>query len=950
MSLRRIAALLFALAAACAKDVNHDAGPASVDYSVFDPSAAAIPLPNDLALATAATLPAGAQKDLLLAFAAQGGFPNDIEVPITIDFQRAATDASGARSAPLLDLATVNPATVLLLKLTATGAVPATYDTSPGAITQTQNAATTTLRLRAPRAGDGSRNWEAGTRFAVAVRGGPSGVKTGDGQEIHAMPAMFLLLSGKNLADPANQALLPDPSAGAQLEAIRQNYLPVFMLVDRAFPSRELANLQTFQIAPRAGTGVRVDQTAGVVPLPFDLLRTDPDGTIILNQGFGPAAAGLDTLDGFSTTAMMLAPTSAPIDAATVTGNVFLFKLGTGAPALVSDVAGALVAGHPERAVYVTQPPDINQPCASASGSCSTVIGLQPAVPAPTGTPAGTLFLPPLDEKTEYAIVVTKGVKDATGAPLARSTVAKILLDVASPVSVNGRSQLAGLDDASTTMLEHMRQQLAAVFPALPGGKTKADVAMAYTFKTQSISDAALRLSALPFSIEQGAAAAVFTPQAAAVVDTAAAFGLPATFFPDVDSFFDVTTPTLDAIDPTTGALRADLATLTPAQLAGLVKPLHAFVAVPKAASVPSCGLPAPNDQLRCAKLVTFEHGLGGGHLQSISFANSLARRGFVVAAIDFPLHGDRAYCSANTASTDCNAGGTCNLIPGGEGQGDPPAAAGQPGGPPGICSNGNQLNAQLTSVASGRYFVSGNFFRIRDAFRQNLIDQSALGLSLARPPAPLAAQPAANPFASALRGKGIAVDPSAVYLEGISLGGITGSEVLATNPRITRGALSVAGGTTTDVLTTAPAFTAQVDALFLSLGIDRSQVGTDPAVAARYLQTISIAKWILDPGEPLNFARNLRTSPLPNLLSPTPALQAPKDVWGQLARGDTVVPNPFNLLLFNVGAVPFTAYTHNGGDAPHSMLATSPTAQSNAAGWLLDLTNPGAAVDLTDF
>jgi pimeloyl-ACP methyl ester carboxylesterase len=490
-----------------------------------------------------------------------------------------------------------------------------------------------------------------------------------------------------------------------------------------------------------------------------------------------------------------------------------------------------------------------------------------------------------------------------------------------------------------------MRDRLDPVFGVLPGGMTKADVAMAYTFKTQSVTGVSLQLSALPYAVEQGAGAAVFTPVAATEVDVLATYGVP--LGPDIDSFWSVTTPTLDAIDPTTGALRPDLAELSPAQMAGLVKPLPALVAVPLAANVPSC--PPPTDALHCAKVVIFEHGLGGGHRQMIGFANALAARGFVVAAIDFPLHGDRAYCSANTAATDCNDGGTCDPVPGGEGQGDPVPPAGQAGGPPGVCSNGNRLGASLTSTASGRYFVTGNFFRIRDAFRQNLVDQSALVLSMARPPFPLAYQPTANPLAAALLTKGIVIDPSAVHLEGISLGGIAGTQVLATNPRVTRGVLSVPGGTLTDVFTTAPAFTAQVDALFLSLGIDRSQIPTDPAVAARYLQTINVAKWILDPGDPVNFAKHVRTSPLPNLLSPTPALQSPKDAWGMVAQGDLVVPNPYNLLLFNDATLPFTTYTSNGGDAPHSLLATSATAQSNAGGWLFDLTNPGVAVDLTD-
>jgi len=938
MSLRRTATLLLALAAACAKDVKPETVPASIDYSVFDPSASAIPLPNDLALLSAPGLAESAQKDLLLAFAAQGGFPNDIEVPISIEFTRRPVGA-GADSAPTLDLTTIRPPgtthvdgpTLALFRADVFPPVPAAYEVAGQSVSGTK----TTLTLRNPAAADGSRNWVAGAQYVVAVRGGRDGVKTEGGGEIRPMPTMYLLLQGKNLADPANQSLLPDAAAGAQLEQLRQNYLPAFQVVDGVFPSRELANLQTFEIAPSAGTFVRVDENAGVVPLPFDLLRTDADGTVVNNPAFGPAAAGIDTLDGFSTTAMMIAPTSGPIDATTVPGNVFLFKLGQPVPTLVKELTTTLLTGgNPAEAGYVAQPPTINQPCGPKT--CSTIIGLQPAVPAPVPL-AGTFYLPPLEEDTEYAVVVTDGVLDAAGEPLTRSTLAKILLDVAHPVSVNGISQLAGIDDVTAETLHEMRQSLGPVLASLPGGKTTADVAMAYTFKTQSVTGVSLQLSALPYSVEQGAGAAVFAPIAATVLDTLATFGVPKGAA--IDSFYSVTTPTLDAINPATGALRPDLATLTPAQLASLVKPLAALVAVPLAANVPTCAfLPT----LKCAKVVVFEHGLGGGHLQMIAFANALAARGFIVAAIDFPLHGDRAYCSADSVATDCNAGSTCDLIPGGAGQGDAK--------PPGICSTGNRLNASLSTVASGRYFVTANFFRARDAFRQNLIDQSALVLSMARPPLPFAHQPADDPFADALSAKGIIVDPTApVYLEGISLGGIAGTEVLATNPRITRGVLSVGGGTIVDVFTTAPAFADQVNALFLSLGIDRSQIATDPVVAARYLQTLNVAKWILDPGDPVNFARHLRTSPLPDLLSPTPALQAPKDAWGMVAQGDTVVPNPFNLLVLNGAAIPFTTYTKNGGDAPHSLLAQSATAQSHAAGWLLDLTNPGATVSLTD-
>ena len=935
MSLRRIAASLLVLAAACAKDVEPESTPAFVDYAVFDPSAGAIPLPNDLALLpqSVAAQPPGAQRELLEAFQLMGGFPNDLEVPITIDFVRSAPGRTGSTtSVPALDLTTITPATLVVLKVGALGATAVPYDVAGYAPGATKG----TLTLRTPDVG-GERLWEAGAQYVVAVRGGPSGVKTLEGgvqYPVNPQPAMYLLLQGKNLADPANQALLPDPSAGAQLELIRQSYLAPLSLVEAAFPAREIAVLQTFKIAP-ARTHVVLDAAAGVVPFPSNFLLdyTQDPPRVVNNPAFGPAAPGLATLDGFTTTGMLLASTSAPVSPATVKNDsVFLFRVQGGVAERVWEVGDHLASGcSPTRpATFVAQPPPLN-------AAPVPTIALQPAVPValPAGLCAASLFLPPLEESSDYVVVITNRVKDASDAALGRTTPASLLL-FSNPLHVGGVPTVPGLDAPTATLLEILRQQIGPALAALPAGLTKADVAFAYPIHTQSITGVSLQLSALPYGIEQGAAAAVFTPQATSVLDVTAAFGIPKGAA--IDEFHSVTTTSLDAIDVTTGALRPDLATLTPAQMAALVKPLSALVAIPFAsnANIPAC--PPPNEALKCAKLVIFEHGLGGGHLQMIAVANSLAEKGFVAAAIDFPLHGDRAYC---TTAADCNSGGTCDLIPGAEGQGDT--------NPPGICSNGNQLGTNLTSVASGRYFISANFFRTRDAIRQNLLDQSALALSLARPPAPLAPQPAANPFASALLAKGIAVDPSAVYFEGISLGGIAGTEVLATNPRVTRGALSVPGGTLTDVFTNAPAFASQVDALFLSLGIDRSQIPTDPAVAAAYLRTVNLVKWIVDPADPINFAKHVSTRPLPNLLSPTPALQSPKSAWGQLAVGDTVVPNPFNQLLFANGAIPFTAYTSNGGNAPHSMLASSATAQTHAAGWLFDLTNPGAAVDLTD-
>src|SRR5439155_11737128 len=111
MLLRRVAAAALATAALCACEpgVGYDAGrnPQQTNYAVFDPAALPpeIPIPNQLALAQAGSVP-GAQGELLRMFVAQGGFPNDQEVPISVDLVKVVVDPTGAqvRSKPDLDL------------------------------------------------------------------------------------------------------------------------------------------------------------------------------------------------------------------------------------------------------------------------------------------------------------------------------------------------------------------------------------------------------------------------------------------------------------------------------------------------------------------------------------------------------------------------------------------------------------------------------------------------------------------------------------------------------------------------------------------------------------------------------------------------------------------------------------------------------------------------------
>jgi hypothetical protein len=335
-------------------------------------------------------------------------------------------------------------------------------------------------------------------------------------------------------------------------------------------------------------------------------------------------------------------------------------------------------------------------------------------------------------------------------------------------------------------------------------------------------------------------------------------------------------------------------------------------------------------------------HGITGDKSLLFALANELALHGYLVVATDFPLHGDRAWCKADA---ECGTGGVCQAFPGGAGQGDAT--------PPGTCTTG----APIPQI-SGQFYVSGNFFRLRDANRQNVLDQSALVLAMARPPAPFAPQPTLD-ARTALLPPGVFIDPSEVRYESISLGSIGGTMVFATNPRFDRGALSVGGGTFVDIGNTSPAFQPLLDAVLAGIipGYSRDKVTAgsatfDPAVAAAFLKVLNVAKLVLDPGEAINYAGHVTGNTLPDLLDdPTGATpQAGKRVLGMVANGDAVIPNPANNLLYalmGADTVLYQSASAPGGAVPHGFLASTSTAQADAAEYLDNLLVPTSPVTL---
>ena len=231
----------------------------------------------------------------------------------------------------------------------------------------------------------GSRRLEPG-RYVFAARGGANGVKTSTGAALTPDAAIALAIPNLDLSVRENQPAggLP-PATLAQVQTSRtrsgshstgtrsaartgrprrtRRIVPAYQAIDGAFPHTEVASIATFEIAPvPAGTAVLTDTGSGQLPFPSDFLL-DPNRPVPGQEGrffvrnipsLGAAAPGLATLDGFSTTSLMLVPLSGPVLADTITrDNVRVWELAATGPQPLVDVGGGASPA------YLTQPPNL---------------------------------------------------------------------------------------------------------------------------------------------------------------------------------------------------------------------------------------------------------------------------------------------------------------------------------------------------------------------------------------------------------------------------------------------------------------------------------------------------------------------------------------------------------------------------------------------------------------
>lgn len=693
--MKKLFPILFLLAPcvyACAADIPQDAAPdANAIVVGFDPQAkpnAVVPLPNDLAIATGKIVvpPTLDSEGKRIDSPAQiefnekylgtlSGFPYESTASVTL---------SGN-----LDPATVNAKTVLALDVTDT-TKPVAVTVMPTYADGNADGTVKPTITVAPPAG----NWLRGHRYAIALLGGPNGVRGKERQDVIGSSTWALVKSRNPLVDkcdhdertfefdgPAGKQtiktkcfpgvdIIPSHKEDPQekldeqtglaltLEQIRMIYDPVLKYlagppvgVDR----KDIPMLWTFSIVD-AGE-MTFDPANSVIPFPNDAVRTGMNGTVALphpKTGKPLTAAdcnttdtsillvcGLNTLDGFSMQAPLISENSDK-EGAIAQASASMSNL-IDAKSLDTKTVG-LVPLVSEAPKAIQTAPKYT-PCLNCASS-------KDAMGKPQTSPQQLQWRldAPLDERTTYMGYVTNGVKDVKGSgvianpvfALARSK--NTLLDNSRcPAAIppakqapckDSKSAVSLITDAQAMQLEPLRAGYEAAFDALEkGGVPREQLALAFPFRTQSASNILDQLHGFPSA-------------------AGALFGLPSTplFVKDVTAGV---VPMLDAASPMiphdkiqsffAGAFLTPVAVTGPGGTLNPTKskllPVSFVIAVPTG-TAPAGGWP----------VTIFGHGVTRWRNDVLALANSLAAAGQLVIASDVLWHGDRTSCTGYKA------------------------------------------------------------------------------------------------------------------------------------------------------------------------------------------------------------------------------------------------------------------------------------------------------------
>jgi fermentation-respiration switch protein FrsA (DUF1100 family) len=578
--------------------------------------------------------------------------------------------------------------------------------------------------------------------------------------------------------------------------------------------------------------------TNQLVNLPLPNCATHPSDCVDV--------ALLNQLDGFNTQPRISIPFDGAIDPATVTSDtVFLLRIGN-----LSDPTDF----HPQ------------------------TIGINQVVWDPATL---TLFVGSdqhLDQHTSYLLIVTNGVRDATGDPIAASDA---FADFHHDLNF-GQSKDPQLKLYRKSLIRSLDGDvLGSIAPAL----SRSDITVVSFFTTGSVTATLEKIrdqiKAAPapgvnFNIGSHGERTVFPLSSVLGI----LFGRQVSTVGPLNTV-PVATPALQVFPGSVASIAFGKFSAMNFETSGAFIP-----AVPTRTGVPAVQstqdiyfnlfLPAGTRPANGWPVAIFGHGFGDNKNSSpLTVASTLAAHGIATISINVVGHG-------------FGAGGTLTVV-----RSTGPVVL--PAGGRGLDQNGN---AAIDS--SEGLFATGAQTDIaaRDGIEQTVADLMQVVRTI---------QGGVD-----VEGNGsVALDASRIYYFGQSLGGIYGTILLGIEPDIHAGVPNVPGGTFIDITRIGSTFRPLLG-LFLASRIpsliniggldfnDNMPLRNQPPVINTVSGAIDIQKledtgnWLSQSGDPLAWAPFIRKSPLPG--------ETAKNVIIQFARGDKTNPNPTTTALIRSG------------------------------------------------
>jgi hypothetical protein len=609
---------------------------------------------------------------------------------------------------------------------------------------------------------------------------------------------------------------------------------------------------------------------SGVLPFPTDLYFSgSTDGTLNIPSTpfFSPAVlAALNALDGFSTNAPATARFSAPIDAATISpATVIVLEVDV-------DNATKATIGFRRALAYGTDYTARVATTFDSGGATLEIVPLKPLTPSTGATNVG------------YLVILTNGLRDTSG-NAATPDRDYLAIKNAQPTcaaltgSMNGICLLTGAHLAIANAI----------------GVPPAAVVLTFSYSTQATEDT------------MGYAAQLTPPATIGVVPTGLNLQQVNAALPPIADIYVGQlgiTYYLDAANPLSGtwigapftavpgaAPTTHLTRFNPVPVPRETLAIPVLVTVPNAASgqaKPGAGWP----------VVIFQHGLQGNRTQSLAIAGAYASQGFVVAAIDIPLHG-----ITDPANPFYQAGAERTFDLDIDGQ-------------PGIDTSGSYI-INLSSLLTSR-----------DNLRQAALD--IVQLAGALPGLDVDGDTVAD------------IDGTRVHFSGLSLGGIVGTIANAMPIPTVSAYLNAPGGSLANLIRESQALSDPVnDGL--------ADNGLLPGMTL-YEQFFRDAQTAVDAGDPVNYIDNavaarpvLLTQVINDTVVPNSATQA-------MVNATTFVKAAtpgLNVVAAGTGTwVHFTSGSHGSLLSPAASLAVTTEMQTHAASLVA---SGGAAFAITN-